>query len=187
MVLFRNRRGRFIRAPRAKYEQFTKPTRIGFSTQRRSIVARLIRWLTGSRASHVMFLYYDRDFSRDMLMEATTGGFRIVPFDKFSQQNTIVSVKTPKFSIDAGLLKAVDWLGEHYDYRGLLGMLVVLVGRWFKRQWKNPLASSKAMFCSEAVCRALKAVNYPGTAAMEPSTTDPEDLLKLFEAEECVS
>jgi hypothetical protein len=121
-----------------------------------------------------------------MVMEATEGGFRIVPLDKFSKHNDLVAIKTPKHSIDSAILAAVDWLGDHYDYSGLVGMVVVIVGRWFKRKWKNPLASSKSMFCSEAVCRGLKVMSYPGTESMEPQTTEPEDLLKFFEAEECV-
>ena len=118
-----------------------------------------------------------------MVLEATEGGFRIVPLDKFSQQNFVVAVFVPKHSIEAGLKAAVDWLGEHFDYTGLVGMAFVAMGRWLRRKWNNPWASSKAMFCSEAVVRVLQASNYPGAEDMAPTGTSPEDLLEFFHKE----
>jgi hypothetical protein len=118
-----------------------------------------------------------------MVMEATEGGFRIVPLDKFSQQNFVVAVFTPKYSIEMGLKASVDWLGEHFDYAGLVGMAFVSLGRWLRRKWNNPWASSKAMFCSEAVVRVLQASNYPGAEGMLPTNTSPEDLLEFFHKE----
>ena len=159
-------------------------TRVGFSTQPKNIFSRMIRWFTKAPCSHAFLVYYDHDFEQDYVMEATEGGFRIVPLNKFVLKNHIVAIIQPKFPIDAGLKEAATWLGEHYDYLGLIGMTVVAVGRWLKRKWNNPLASPRSMFCSEAVTRVLKNVNYPGMVTFEPSTTEPADLLEFFKKEQ---
>jgi hypothetical protein len=116
-----------------------------------------------------------------MVMEATQGGFRLVPFTRY--EKSLVALVEPRFSIDYGLTKAVDWLGEGYDYAGLFGMAWVEFGRWLGRKWRNPWRDSKTMFCSEAVARVLVESNYPGTSCWDPQSVDPERLLKLFEEE----
>lgn len=158
-------------------------TRVGFSTSTTNILSRVIRWFTKSRVSHAFLVYYDQDWSRDMVLEATLGGFKVVPFDKFRQSTTVVAVFEPKHSVEAGLKEAVEWLGTDYDYTGLFGMIFVVMGRWFRLKWRNPWASSKAMFCSEAVARVLRGAGYPNTETMVIEETTPEDLLVFFEKE----
>ena len=157
-------------------------TRVGFSTSKKSWVSRIIRWFTKSKTSHTFLVYYDQDWSRDMIMESTEGGYKISPYSKYESE--VVAVFTPKQSIEVGLAKSVDWLGEAYDYTGLIGMMWVEFGRWIKRKWHNPLHSSNAMFCSEAVVRVLQDSNYPGADQFDPTSTDPEMLLEFFEKEQ---
>jgi hypothetical protein len=156
-------------------------TRVGFSTSKTSWVSAIIRWFTGGKSSHVFLVYWDVDFERDMVMEATQGGFKITPF---SHHGGLVKVVTPKFPVEVGLRKAVDWLGEEYDYAGLLGMAWVELGRWLRRKWRNPWRSAKAMFCSEAVARVMQESSYPGTENWDPQSIDPEMLLAFFLKEE---
>lgn len=160
-----------------------EPTRVGFSTTR-ALLSRAIRRLTGSRVSHAFLVYEDVDFQRTMVMEAVGSGFRIVPLDKFARHNEIVRIFTPRHPIDTGLRKAVDWLGEAYDARALLGMALLLALRSLRLRLKrrNFLASSRALFCSEAVARACRASGYPHFH-LDPETTTPQDLLAFFEAE----
>ncbi len=159
-----------------------EPARIGFSTTN-ALLSRIIRRLTGSKVSHAFLVYWDVDFEREMVMEAMGRGFRIVPFDKFRQHNRVVGVFTPRHSIERGLRRAVDWLGADYDARGLLGMVLVLVARWFTlRRRRNPFGSSRAFFCSEAVARACVWSEYPGFD-LDPEATTPKDLFDFFSAE----
>jgi hypothetical protein len=156
-------------------------TRVGFSTSKTSWVSKIIRWFTAGRTSHTFLVYHDSDWGREMVMEATQGGYRIVPFEHY--KNSLVAIFTPKHSIDVGLAKSVDWLGENYDYKGLFGMAWVELGRWLKRKWRNPWQSSTSMFCSEAVVRVLQGSSYPGAEQFDPGSTDPETLLRFFEKE----
>lgn len=157
-------------------------TRIGFSTSKTSWVSRIIRWFTSGRSSHVFFIYWDVDFDREMVMEATQGGFRIVPFTHY--ENSIVKIVEPRYSFETGFNNAIDWLGEGYDYAGLFGMAWVELGRWLGRKWRNPLRSGTTMFCSEVVARVMLESEYPGTEGWDPQSIDPEMLIEFFEKEE---
>jgi hypothetical protein len=159
-----------------------EPARIGFSTTN-ALLSRIIRRFTKSRVSHAFLVYWDVDFARDMVMEAMGRGFRIVPLDKFRRHNDVVGVFTPRHPIERGLRCAVDWLGTDYDARGLIGMALVVVARWFTlRRRRNPFGTSRALFCSEAVARACVWSDYPGFT-LDPEATTPQDLFDFFAAE----
>jgi hypothetical protein len=152
--------------------------RVGFSTHTNNIMSRVIRWFTHSKVSHVWLLVEDTFFGVDMVMEATETGFRLIPYANFvAEGNTIVAVLEPAYPLDTGVQTAVHWLGERYDFAGLFGSAFVMLGRWLKRKWRNPLDAPKSMFCSEAVTRVLQASAYPGAEALDSSATTPQDLL----------
>ena len=157
-------------------------TRIGFSRARGlpGLLSRLICFISGSPASHAWILYYDQDFKMDMVMEASEFGFRLEPFRVFRQKNEIVEIYEPRYPVDGGLAAAADWLGAEYDFAGLLGMTVVELGRRLKKRWRNPFRGQKTQFCSEAVCRMLRAASYPGADQLEPDDCDPGDLISLL-------
>jgi hypothetical protein len=158
-------------------------TQVGFSTPKKfNPVSWLVRKLTGSRASHAFFVYHDQDFDMLMVLEAHEFGFRLIPFDSFKKKNHLVGLFTPKISIEPGLkYVAQRYLGTMYDYGGLIGGAVVMLGRWFKRKWRNPFRGSKNIFCSEAVYLAMQ--KSPGYESYkeDPDSVDPQTLLKYFE------
>jgi hypothetical protein len=158
------------------------PTRIGFSTPRGfNPVSWIVRKLTGSVCSHAFFIYWDLDYEADIVMEAHELGFRHVPLSHFVRQNEIVASFVPRADINAGVKwVAMEYLGDAYDFGGLLGAAFVLLGRWLKKKWNNPLANPKHVFCSEAVVYALQRAHYPGASEMVPRDTTPQDLLTFF-------
>lgn len=160
-------------------------TRIGFSTPKRfNPVSWLVRKVTGSPCSHAFFIYFDKEWQADFVMEAHEMGFRIVPLAHFEKKNEIVASFIPRWEIDTGMRwVALEYLGRPYDFGGLFGMAVVLFGRWLKRKWKNPLESAKAMFCSEAVVVAMQKSAYPKTEVLDAHSTAPRALLEFFTKE----
>ena len=156
--------------------------RVGFSYAKgiMGFFSRIIMFFSGAKASHAWMLYFDHDFCMDMVMDAHETGIRVIPFSKFLQKNNIVEIYTPRLSIDAGLKSAAQWVGTPYDYQGLLGMLWVEIGHWFKRKWKNPLATTKMVFCSKWCVLTMQAAKYPGTTNMDPDDTDPWTLRWVF-------
>lgn len=160
-------------------------TAIGFSRARgwSAWFSRIVRALTKSPVSHVWILYHDADFQALMIIEAHAKGFRLVPYTMFIRENEVVAIYRPRINIDAGLPEAAKWLGTYYDYAGLVGMAVVIFGRWLKKRWRNPWRSSRSQFCSEAVVRVLQYAKYPGIEHLDSETTDPKQLLDLFNSD----
>lgn len=154
---------------------------IGFSTPRRfNPISWLVRKLTGSKASHAWFLYFDADFEMWMVMEAHELGFRLIPFKRFNEQNNVVAVYSTNTPLDAGLKMAAQWLGTEYDFGGLIGMAWVILGRMLKHKWRNPLENSHAMFCSEMAVSVLQSSGVGWSKQVEPHETSPQDLYDLF-------
>jgi hypothetical protein len=174
--------------PEAEDPRPQEGVRVGFSTPKHfNPVSWLVRKFTGSRASHAFFIYHDADWDAEMVMEAHEVGFRLVPLAKFEKLNRLVKVVSPKYPIDEGTKKvALQYVGSRYDFEGLIGMVVVMVGRWLKKKWQNPFRSAKNVFCSEAVIRAM--LGSPGYATGLPLAPEssPEDLLVYFEKVEGV-
>lgn len=156
-------------------------THVGFSTST-SPVSAVIRTLTRSRASHAWFLYRDTDLGLDMVLEAVGSGLRLIPFEVWRHHNRVVATVPLGRSLNQGLAHAVMWIGTRYDGGGLFGMAVVMVGRWFRRTWRNPWASSRALFCSEVVVRALQRDGFPGAERLDPEGTSPADLMAFLGA-----
>lgn len=160
-------------------------TRIGFSTPKHfNPVSWLVRKFTGSKVSHAFFIYHDRDFDIEMVMEAHELGFRLIPYEHFERHNEMVKVVTPKNPIDVGLqLIAQRYLGTMYDYPSLLGMFIVILGRFIHRKWMNPFRGAKYVYCSEAVILAMRA--SPGYETLDlDSENDPQVLMTYFEEAE---
>lgn len=155
---------------------------VGFSTSTH-LVSRIIRWFTDAPASHVWLTFNDPVFAdMQMVLEASGRGFRLVPFQTFLLHNRIIAVVPlqPHPGLPVGLAYLGAWLGTDYDATGLLGMAWVSAGRWLRMRWRNPWASSRGMFCTEAVVRMLQAALYPGASTLDPDATLPTELLAFL-------
>ena len=160
-------------------------TRVGFSTPKHfNPVSWAVRKFSGSRASHAFLVYHDIDFDMQMVMEAHELGFRLTPLDHFTKHNQIVKLVVPKNNIDAGVKHiAQRYLGTMYAYAGLIGMFIVMLGRWLHRKWKDPFRSSKNVFCSQSVILAMQ--QSPGYEKLDlDQYSSPQDLLDFFEKAE---
>ena len=155
---------------------------VGFSTHKNSLISWVIRKITKSRASHSWILLDEEYFGTKMVFEAVgIGGFRLVTYDFFkSAGNEVIALIDPEVPLDPGVQEAVKWLGTPYDKPAFFGYFFVLVGRWLKLKWRNPVHSAQSQFCSEAVVRVLLASKHPGTEDMDPESTTPQDILDFF-------
>lgn len=155
--------------------------RIGFSTSN-AWYSRVIRSVTKAKCSHAFLVM--TVLGQDLVFEEGVFGYStrtLANLEKSGSQ--IVQIITPKISLETGMAWSLSVLGQRYDYEGLFGMAWVMFWRAFKKKVHNPLASHKAMFCSESVTRVLQASKYPGADALDAPTVDPEELrLFLLEA-----
>jgi len=159
---------------------------VGFSTPRRwNPLSALIRAVMRSRTSHAWLLVEDPLFQLRLVLEAHATGFRLVSFATFVRDNRVVAIAAPASDLAPGLPEAGGWLGDAFDVLGLFGIFLTLVASWFRRRaWRNPFTSSRALFCSEAVVRVMKAARYPGAQRLGNETTTPQALLDFFKAEQ---
>jgi hypothetical protein len=157
---------------------------VGFSTTNK-LLSRIIRWFTGSQVSHT-FLCFDWKFSDGakipMVLEASFEGLRMVPFERFLTQSKLVAL-LPLNGVTLGQLKPLlERLGTPYDAGGLVGNIIVRMGAFFKKAWKNPIADKNALFCSEAVVEVLQNIGYPRADSLVASDTTPQDLLLFLQS-----
>jgi hypothetical protein len=141
-------------------------------------LSRFIRWATGSFCSHVALLYTEPTMGIDVVLEANEDGFGMLSLEQWRQRNEEVYRIDVPADLGTGLRAVAVELGERYDVEGLVGMAVVMLGRWLRRRWRNPWQSRRAMFCSELVSRVLIAGGWP--VEVDPSATSPHDLYVLL-------
>jgi hypothetical protein len=153
---------------------------IGWSTPKKdNIMSWLIRKIQRSKDSHVWMLIEDSSFVLPLVLESHYE-FRFVTYEKFKNENKIVTVMTPSPTIVSGIDAVLGDLGTGYDLKGTFGALFVVVGKWLKKKIHNPFSSPHRLFCSESVARVLVAAKYPGAELLVPEDTTPEDLMEFF-------
>jgi hypothetical protein len=160
---------------------------VGFSTPRAwNPLSALIRRMTRSPASHAWMLLEDPAFEMRLVLEAHSTGFRLVSFSRFVKDNVVVALVEPAHPLGPGLPAAGAWLGEAFDLLGLFGIFLALLRRAFLRgPLRNPFPTPRALFCSEAVIRTMRAAGYPGSERLAPEGTTPAELLGFFRDEGC--
>jgi hypothetical protein len=116
-----------------------------------------------------------------MLLHCTSGGVRFTPRTRWMASNRLVAEYRFLVDVDEGVRHAFEHLGEKYDYVSLFGFLPVLLFRWLKIKVGNPLASARAMVCSEFILHVDQGDRIPEWDALEYETTTPQELLDICE------
>lgn len=144
-----------------------------------TFVSWVIKKFTKSEASHAAIgaeLY-----GVPVLLESGMGGVKVTPRDKyFSEGDKLVEEYQFVPDVSTGIKGSVELLGEGYDYVGLIGYgILILAYRWFKKKIKNPLASPKALVCSEFVVRIDDNKMIEEWNDLDPERTTPQDLIEI--------
>jgi len=160
--------------------------RVGFSraTGIWSFLSWMICTATKRPYSHCWFLLEGEDGIRDtaVVFESSYhGGLHMVPWAGYEVGKEIVKIVTPPIPLDLGLDELVGHLGTGYDVPGLFGEgWRIIMREWFKRKVANPLASSKQMWCSEAVAFAIQKCSYPNMKPDDWQRCTPADVDDLL-------
>ena len=155
---------------------------LGFSTPKIwNPISWLVRKFTKSRASHAWVAYHDPMLGIDVVAEAHEFGFRIIRYDKFIKRNNVVAIFRLNQPPQKVMRKMSEWLGTMYDFAGLIGMGLSILGRYFGlKAIKNPFHSADAVFCSESVVRVMKDLDPVRYEKLDPENTTPQDLLDFM-------
>jgi hypothetical protein len=100
----------------------------------------------------------------------------LTSFTAFKKENTVY--KEYVVNIKEERIKWLyDQTDKSYGFLTLVGFCLVLIGKLFKREWKNPWTDGERSFiCSELVAETLELKN--------PELVTPKDLLDYLEKEE---
>jgi hypothetical protein len=121
-------------------------------TASKSLVGRIIRWITRGDVSHVLIQYPSDLWGGEWAAEAISTGVVKRPAEK--ARHAVVREYRCKFDPKPGLHAIRSLIGEPYAYEGLFiaGWLILLY-RIFKKKIRKPLHTANAQFCSEVVAR----------------------------------
>lgn len=155
---------------------------IGFCTNRRSFISKVIRWFTRSRWSHT---YVIRQTDPDILvLEAGKYQVQIVPITKYESskyQNVFFVPEGFKSEdIALGLMAAGDKIEANYGWLQLVGNIpVIIMKRLFGMKISNP--SKGGIVCSELVLQYLRGLDPTGPwRSLDRNTVSPEDLCEVL-------
>jgi hypothetical protein len=139
----------------------------------------LIRLVTGSQFSHAYIRFYDQEYDRWVIYQAS--GLKVnfigqAMFDNaefiYQEFNVPVSDATKKIAIQG----AIDKCGSPYGVGQIIGYGAVLFMRIFSKKIKNPLYSGSSYVCSELVADILMEIDAQDASNIDPSTMTPKDV-----------
>lgn len=134
---------------------------IVFTTSNRWL-SRLIRWVTRAEVSHVAL------YAGKFIVHADVGGVQVESSRAFFAKNRLVEAYREDRCTKTCVTHALDMVGARYDYRGFVRIGLARLGVAFRR----PLASPRALVCSELVARTI-----PAFLVFDPENVTPQELL----------
>lgn len=149
---------------------------VGFSTTG-GWLSRIIRRMTGSPVSHSFVVYHSAAFGKDMVLEASGHGFRVMAWRRFDTENKLVAMyrlQVDDAIVHEALGKLADRLGDAYDTLSLFGYLL---RKWFRLK-RVPFDSRNKLVCSEAVALFL---GWCGMPFEDVGVVTPKVLLDFAE------
>lgn len=159
---------------------------IGFETDRRSWLSRIIRWFTESRWSHVFIVAGEDPVTGETeILEASTWGIQKAPLKKYLDDDYVklrfYVVRADPEKQRAALAACQDLVGRSYGYAQILGFALILPFRKLGLRFKNPISAGRV--CSELVLRYLQLLDVdPAFAALDRDSTTPQDLFAIIDA-----
>jgi hypothetical protein len=161
----------------------SSPIAIGFSTQKKNLLSRTIRWFTGSKFSHCWVRYYHPLYRMNVVVEADLKGIIEIPYDSYVTRNDDIAELEPPDGKLVDLVASLPvlgiTLGRRYDVESLIGRAWVFLWRWFGVKVKNPFADPKEDACVDSVIRLVSQVD-PEFLALDAEVQTPQGVYDLL-------
>lgn len=150
---------------------------VAFSTPKRwTLLSSAIKWFTKSKVSHCLIGVEVHGIK--MFLHCTAGGVILTPRQKYERSNLILNEYKLRSDVSDALAHAYSHLNDAYDYAGIFGFAwIIICWRIFRRRIRNPVASAKAMWCSEFVLHLNHAGAIPEWQGLDPELTHCQHLL----------
>jgi len=152
---------------------------IGFSTTNK-IFSRLIKWVTGSKASHSYVLVTVA--GEPIVVHSTHNGVNCDHYNKFKKDKKVVAEY--ELLIDEETEKnatahALRLLDKPYDILSIVGFGWVLFCKSLGFKVKNPFPNRSAYQCSEFALTIMRKANLEGSEKFAKELVSPEDLISF--------
>ena len=143
----------------------------------------LIRLVTWSSVSHAYIRFYEEDYDRWLIYQAS--GLKVnfigkMMFDGaeivYKEFTVPVSDLTKKVAVQ----NAIDRCGDPYSVLQVIGYGAVLIARLFRKKIHNPFYSGSSFVCSELVAEILREIAGEEAEDIDPSTMTPRDILEFM-------
>jgi len=144
-------------------------------TTTRGPLSWIIRFITKSPVSHCAIgLNID---GVSLVLEADIEGVSLCLRERFNKQNPVL-IAEYSCPETTSVAKALQTLGEEYDYAGLVGFgIVTPLRKWLGKRITNPFNQARSVVCSELV-RSLELDVFKGLDVMDVT---PQDLYTACE------
>lgn len=120
---------------------------------------RAIRKLTGANVNHAFIAYASREWGGWWAVQTDERGVVKVPVENVRCAH-LECYEFPALDLKTAMPRVRPFVGEAYDWGGILGFLVKLYAwRAFGRRIVNPLHKQGELFCSEFVTTYLQCVD----------------------------
>jgi hypothetical protein len=143
----------------------------------------LIRLITWSSFSHAYIRFYDTEYNRWLIFQASGAKVNFIGMTMFDgleniyeEFNVPISDLTKKVVVQS----AIDICGSPYGVGQIIGFGWVLLARLFGKKVKNPFASNSSFVCSELVAEILIEIDKEDSGTLDPSTMSPQDLYNFM-------
>jgi hypothetical protein len=139
-----------------------EPVFVGFSQSIGKLpmvlLGKAIRVFTGGDVNHAWVVYWDKNWSAWLIVGANSNGLTFDSLPNFLKSHKVIYLfSAENFRLWEGLSAHVNDLNTGYDYRGLINMSWVEVGKKITgHPWGNLLANDHRLFCSEWCSEFIK-------------------------------
>lgn len=149
---------------------------IGFSTQKKNWLSKLIRWATKSDFSHTWPVYDHPLYGTRIVVDADLKGIFEVRADVYLAKvdDEVILVPPEGVNLEEGMAELSEDLARPYGVLNLIGHGIVLLLRKIGARIKNPFRNSKKPACIETSYALLQGAGV--LMEVDPEEETPQSL-----------
>lgn len=149
---------------------------IGFSTQKKNFLSKLIRWATSAEFSHTWPVYDHPLYGTRIIVDADVKGIFEVRADQYLAKvdDPVILVPPEGVKLEDGMAELSEDLARPYGVLNLIGHGIVLFLRKIGARIKNPFRNSKKPACIETSYALLQGAGI--LMDVDPEEETPQSL-----------
>lgn len=149
---------------------------VGFSTQKKNWLSKLIRWATSADFSHTWPVYDHPLYGTRIVVDADVKGIFEVRADRYLAKvdDEVILVPPEGVKLEEGMAELSDALARPYGVLNLIGHGIVLLFRRMGARIRNPFRNSKKPACIETSYTLLQGAGV--LMEVDPEEETPQSL-----------